>query len=105
MALVANGTQALSIELSGASQTKDQIYGTVFQTDSVNRTVTLLVKDPISGQETLKKLSIPANVTIQNVSGGTVQGVSRLELGNILRAWGKYDQNGVFVATLVVREG
>ena len=105
VALVANGTQALSIELSGASQTKDQIYGTVFQTDSVNRTVTLLVKDPISGQETLKKLSIPANVTIQNVSGGTVQGVSRLELGNILRAWGKYDQNGVFVATLVVREG
>lgn len=105
VALVANGSKALSIELSGSNQVKDQIYGTVFQTDAATRTVTLLVKDSITGQENLRKLSIPANVVIQNATGGTVQGVSRLELGNILRAWGSYDQNGVFVATLVVREG
>lgn len=103
-ALVTEGDAALSIELSGAAQTPDQIYGTVLQTDSQARTVTLLVKDPLTGQDIMRKVYIPGNVSIQNISGGSVAGVSRLELGDILRVWGNLRTDGVFAATLVVRE-
>lgn len=104
VALVTNGTQALTIELSGSAQSTGQLYGTVFQIDTATRIVQLLVKDSISGQDSLQNVQIPANVSIQNVSGGAVPGLTRLDPGDILRIWGSYDSNRVFVATLVVRE-
>lgn len=103
-ALVTDGTVAVSIELSGAAQSPDQIYGTVLQVDVQGRTVTLLVKDLLTGQEAMRKVYIPSSVSIQNISGGAVAGVNRLELGDILRVWGSPRTDGVFAATLVVRE-
>lgn len=104
VALVTNGNQALAIELSGSAQSTDQLYGTVFQIDSPNRTLTLLVKDSITGQDSLQNVRVPANISIQNVSGGSVPSLTRLDPGDILRVWGSYDSNRVFVATLIVRE-
>lgn len=106
VAMVTDGDRALSIDAKGATQSRDQISGSIYAIDAANRLITLLIRDEATGATRLQDVYIPYNLSVYDVpTGTTVSGLNRLKVNEILRVWGSYDAKGRFTAASAIREG
>lgn len=103
IALVTQGTVALSIRLTGTATRQDTVEGVIYTKDDSNRVVTILVT--INGQSKPVNIHVPGNITILDVTtGATINGVLRLSVGETIQAYGRYGADGTFEATSVIRK-
>lgn len=103
VSLVTEGERALSVEITGTSSAVDSITGTILTKDDQARIATILVTE--NGKTVPKNVHIPSGVTILDVTtSNTLRGISSLNEGETIQAWGSYTANGNFEATSVVRK-
>lgn len=103
VSLVTEGERALSVEITGTSSAVDSITGTILTKDDQTRIATILITE--NGQTVPKNVHIPSGVTILDVTtSNTLRGISSLNEGDTIQAWGSYTANGNFEATSVVRK-
>lgn len=103
VSLVTEGERALSVEITGTSSAVDSITGTILTKDDQARIATILITE--NGQTVPKNVHIPSGVTILDVTtSNTLRGISSLNEGDTIQAWGSYTANGNFEATSVVRK-
>lgn len=103
VSLVTEGERALSVEITGTSSAVDSITGTILTKDDQARIATILITE--NGKTVPKNVHIPSGVTILDVTtSNTLRGISSLNEGETIQAWGSYTANGNFEATSVVRK-
>lgn len=103
VALVAEGTKAISVELGGVAAAQDSVEGVIISKDDQNRMATIRVT--AGGETNLVKVSIPANAVILDVTTNTeLRNITRLNPGDTIQAWGSYGTDGVFQAGSVIRK-
>lgn len=104
VALVAEGSRAVSVQLTAAATVtaQNQLTGTVLTLDTTERTAILLVT--VDGTTQPQKVSIPASATLVDTKGTTLRGISSLSVGNVLTLWGSYTTDGTFAASLGIRQ-
>lgn len=103
VSLVTEGERALSVEITGTSSAVDSITGTILTKDDQARIATILVTE--NGKTVPKNVHIPSGATILDVTtSNTLRGISSLNEGETIQAWGSYTANGNFEATSVVRK-
>lgn len=103
VALVAEGTRAVSIELGGTVASQNSVEGVIISKDDKERVATVRV---VQGGETiLVKVNIPASAKILDVTTNTeLTNISRLNNGDTIQAWGAYGTDGIFKAGSVIRK-
>lgn len=105
VALVAEGTKAISIELGGTVAAQDSVEGVIIAKDDKERIATVRVAR--GGETTLVKVSIPASAKILDVTTSTgteLTNITRLSVGDTIQAWGAYGTDGIFKAGSVIRK-
>lgn len=103
VALVAEGTRAISVELGGSVAAQDSVEGVILSKDDQSRIATIRVAQ--GGETILVKVNIPASAKILDVNTNTeLTNITRLSAGDTIQAWGSYGTDGVFKAGSVIRK-
>lgn len=102
VSLVAEGSRAISIEITGVASSTSELLGTIYSIDAQAKIARVRVED--NGETRLVNVHIPGTAKIITIAGGELSGISRLNVGETIQAWGSYAANGNFEATSVVRK-
>ncbi len=103
VSMVTEGTEILSIQLAGTADTRSSLRGTVYQKDDQARTLLLRVTEN-DGTTRLVKVSVPVGAKVTSTAGADLINIARLAVDDLVTVYGSYDDAGMLVATLVVRE-
>ena len=103
VALVTNGDQVISIEVTAVASSSTELSGTVLLTSSAGgtRTITLQVTDSM-GKTNLVVVDVK-NANLMNINGSSLSLGSGFASGDTVRAFGSYD-GSTFVATIVIKQ-
>lgn len=103
VALVAEGSKAVSIQLSDVvTAPQDQLSGEILQKDTSTRTLTLRLT--VNGETRAQRVAVPSSATLVDTKGTSLRGISSLNVGDTITLWGSYSSDGTFTATLGIRQ-
>ncbi|MCI9263946.1 MAG: S-layer homology domain-containing protein [Oscillospiraceae bacterium] len=103
VALVTNGDQVVSIDITAVASSSTELSGAVLLTSSSsgNKTITLQVTDSM-GKTSLVVMDV-RNANLMDLSGRELSLTSGFAAGDMVRAFGAYD-GATFVATIVIKQ-
>ena len=103
VALVTNGDQVISIDITAMASSSSELSGIVLltATSGSNRTITLQVTDSM-GKTSLVVMDV-RNANMMDLSGESLSLNSGFAAGDMVRAFGSYD-GATFVATIVIKQ-
>ncbi len=103
VALVTNGDQVVSIDITAVASSSTELSGAVLLTSSSsgNKTITLQVTDSM-GKTSLVVMDV-RNANLMDLSGRELNLTSGFAAGDMVRAFGAYD-GATFVATIVIKQ-
>lgn len=101
VSLVAEGSRAISIEITGTASSTTELLGTIYSIDTQTRIARVRVED--NGETRLVNVHIPGTAKIITIEGSELSNISRLNVGNTIQAFGTYAADGTFEAKSVIR--
>lgn len=103
IAMVTNGEQVVSIDVTAVASSSTELTGTVLLTSTSGntRTITLQVTDAM-GKTSLVVIDVK-DANLMNLSGNSLSLNTGFAAGDIIRAFGAYD-GATFVATIVIKQ-
>lgn len=100
--LVTDGTNLISVEITGTSSVNGSLEGTVFTVDAASRTMTIKVKDA-AGRETTYTVNVRTASLMQPATGKTTLRLDTdFAFGDRVTVYGAFSM-GVYQATSVVK--
>ena len=103
VAMVTNGDEVISIEITGTISSASTLTGTVLLTGTSGtaRTMTVQVTDTL-GKVSLVNVDVK-NANLMDLSGKALSLTSGFKAGDLVIAYGSYD-GATFVATIVIKQ-
>ncbi len=103
VSMVTEGTEIMSIQLAGTADTRSSLRGAIYQKDDQARTLLLRVTEN-DGTIRLVRVSVPVGAKVASTAGTDLINIARLAVEDVVTVYGTYDDAGMLVATLVIRE-
>ena len=102
IAMVTNGSQVISIEITSTVSSSTELTGTVLLTNSTSRTMMIQIADA-SGRLSQVTVDVKGATLMNQSTGDELLLSSGFPAGSSVRVFGNYD-GATFVATIVIRQ-
>lgn len=103
IAMVTNGDQIISIDITAEASSSTQLTGTVLLTSSAGNTKTMTVQVTDSLGKTSLVVMDVRNANLLSLTGASLSLTSGFAAGDMVQAFGSYD-GATFVATIVIKQ-